>query len=181
MISLHGEDRCLASKALCLTIWDAKRDWLQSLIEDPDMNLWDLAAWQKGRCRSWLPPIRGPTHTTVIPSEMADIFRTRFFDFPTAPLGPLHPTDSPHFPTRPFHNVTPSEIAIALASTSNKSASGPSGINYKLLKWCFQANELRLTHILDCTLTLGHHLWPKANVIIIPKPNKPDYAATKAY
>src|SRR6266850_6768933 len=40
---------------------------------------------------------------------------------------------------------------------------------------------MALTTILGQALSLSHHPWPDAWVIMIPKPNEPDYATTKAY
>jgi len=68
-----------------------------------------------------------------------------------------------------------------IACTSNKSAPGPSGITYKLLKWCHAANPLRLTSLFNAAISLGHHPWRSATVVPIPKPGKIDYRVAKAY
>src|SRR4029077_10246976 len=68
-----------------------------------------------------------------------------------------------------------------LAGTSNKSAPGPTGIGYKLLKWCHSAAPLRLTSLFNMSLFLGTHPWKSATVVPIPKPNKADYREAKAY
>jgi hypothetical protein len=43
--------------------------------------------------------------------------------------------DPAPLPTRPWTPINTEEIREALKDTSNKSAPGPSGINYKILKW----------------------------------------------
>ena len=73
------------------------------------------------------------------------------------------------------------EISLHLAGTSNKSAPGPTGIGYKLLKWCHAAEPLRLTSLFTMALFLGYHPWKAATIVPIPKPNKPDYREAKAY
>src|SRR6266850_4306162 len=113
------------------------------------------------------------------PSAMAAIFRGRFFDLPARPSLAL--PELPRLPPRPFYPVVTSEVATALAGTSNASAPGPSGIGYLLLKWCFAARPEYLTSILQEALRLGVHPWHSVTVVIIPKPNKPDYSAAKAY
>ena len=64
---------------------------------------------------------------------------------------------------------------------SNKSAPGPSKIGYKLVKWVFASHPEFILDIYNAALCLGHHPWTTAKVVIIPKPNKPDYSEAKAY
>jgi len=73
------------------------------------------------------------------------------------------------------------EVKAALSGTSNGSALGWSGINYKLLKWAFEASPPRFTPLFNATISLGHHPWKNAKVVVLLKPNKPDYSLPKAY
>ena len=73
------------------------------------------------------------------------------------------------------------DVSKALADTSNKSAPGPLGIGYKLLKWAHAASPSRLPHLFNSSIALSYHPWKEATVIPIPKPNKPDYRLAKAY
>jgi hypothetical protein len=82
---------------------------------------------------------------------------------------------------RTFLRVTEDEVRQALSTTSNKSAPGPSGITYKLLKWTFEANPGLIITTLNGALEHGTHPWGTADVVVIPKPNKPDYSLAKAY
>jgi hypothetical protein len=82
---------------------------------------------------------------------------------------------------RPFFCVTEDEVRQALSPTSNKSAPGPSGITYKLLKWMFEANPGLIIATLNGALEHGTHPWGTADVVVIPKPHKPDYSLAKAY
>ena len=68
-----------------------------------------------------------------------------------------------------------------LHRTSNKSAPGTSGINYKLLKWAFKSHPDRFLEVFNAAISLGHHPWNEATVVVIPKPNKPDYSLPRAY
>jgi hypothetical protein len=65
--------------------------------------------------------------------------------------------------------------------TSNKSTPGWLGINYKLLKWAFACCPNRFIDLFNATLTLGHHPWHSAKVVVLPKPKCPDYSLPKAY
>jgi hypothetical protein len=111
---------------------------------------------------------------------MGKAFAERFFHFPS-PETPALTLPGPPKPKRPFHVVTKTEVERALNGTSNKSALGPSGIRYKLVKWAFAAHPEFILDIYNTALRLGHHPWTTAKVVIIPKPNKSDYSATKAY
>ena len=55
------------------------------------------------------------------------------------------------------------------------------GIGYKLLKWCHIAAPDRLTSLFNRVITLGHHPWHDAKIVLIPKPNKTNYRLGKAY
>ena len=102
---------------------------------------------------------------------MGKAFEERFFHFPHPPVPTLTLPGDPA-PKRPFYNVTKQEVEHALAGTSNKSAPGPSGIGYKLVKWAFASHPDFILDIYDTALRLGHHPWMTAKVTIIPKPNK---------
>jgi hypothetical protein len=111
---------------------------------------------------------------------MGKNFKERFFSFPKPPE-PVLTLPGIATPKRPFYEVTRHEVEQALSGTSNKSAPGPSGIGYKLVKWAFAAHPEFILDIYTSALHLGHHPWMSATVVIIPKPNKPDYSAAKAY
>ena len=111
---------------------------------------------------------------------MGKAFEARFFHFPS-PEKPVLTLPGNPAPKHPFYLITLQEIEHALSGTSNKSALGPSGIGYKLVKWAFATHPEFLLDIYNAALHLGHHPWTKAKVVIIPKPNKPDYSTAKAY
>jgi Endonuclease-reverse transcriptase len=79
---VHSNERRSAYKALCLTIRRAKRDWYKTLLNDPEVNIWDLAKWRKGRRQAWLPPIQVEGGTSSDPTQMAEAFCTHFFVSP---------------------------------------------------------------------------------------------------
>ena len=178
----HGPERRQASRALTATVAQAKRAWAQAALDGSNgHDLWSVARWRHGRRISHIPPLKIDGTLCHEPERMADAFRERFFSSAPTNISPSQPDDPPTHPERPYHPVTEEEIQLALASTSNKSAPGLSGINYKLLKWVFAAAPHHLTSLFDACLHLVHHPWHDALVVVIPKPNKPDYAVPKAY
>ena len=78
-----------------------------------------------------------------------------------------------NFPKQPYCKLLHEEIATTLEGISSSSALGPSEINYSLLKWSWEANPSYLHSILSHALSLGHHPWPNANVVIIPNLTNP--------
>jgi endonuclease/exonuclease/phosphatase (EEP) superfamily protein YafD len=177
----HWRDRRHLSMALRMTIRNAKREWVDSLIDNPNVSLWDMAKWRKGRRLKEIPPIMTPDGLSHDPGLMSDAFLGRFFLLETHHSDPLTPVASRSLPQRPLRDVLEDEIQTALRSTSVSSAPGPSGIGYLLLRWAFEANPALFTHLFTHALRLGTHPWGDALVVIIPKPGKSDYTLAKAY
>jgi hypothetical protein len=158
-----GEERRTASKAFRSSVLEAKRSWAhQQLFENVDTtNIWRMASVRKGRRSQVLPPLRdadGEIHSDT--HEKASLLKNRFFpeksnavDIDRASL-----QDPDPLPTRPWVPITPEEISEALKDTSNKSAPGPSGINYKIIKWANAACPEVLTHIFNLSLSTGTHV-----------------------
>ena len=178
-----GEPRRAAIRVLRRTIASSKRLWAHDFLHHTTSeNLWEAAAWRKGRSIKRIPPLlTAPSTLSHVTSEMSDALRQRFFVTDRPQVAPLQPDDPPPLPTRDFIPITESEIALALAGTSNKSAPGSSGIPYKLLKWAFKARPDRFLDLFNAAISLGYHPWKDALVVVIPKPNKPNYSLPKAY
>lgn len=140
------------------------------------MSIWDMAKWRNGHCSPWIPPIHGSSD----PEEMGKAFEECFFRFPLPPKPVLTLPGTPA-PKCPFYVIIKDKVEHALKGTLNKSALGPSGIGYKLVKWAFAIHLDFILDIYNAALHLGHHPWTTAKVVIIPKPNKPNYSAAKAY
>jgi hypothetical protein len=166
---------------LRMTIRNAKREWVDSLIDNPDVSIWDMAKWRKGRRLKDIPPIMTATGLSQDPMLMTKTFLSRFFLLGSHRTDPLTPISSRSLPSQPLLDVRDDEICTALLSTSTSSAPGPSGIGYLLLRWAFEANPTLFTHIFTHALRLGKHPWGDALVVIIPKPGKTDYTVAKVY
>ena len=175
-----------ASKTFRSSVREAKRAWAhQQLFENTNTNnIWNMARVRKGRRSQVLPPLKdtnGAVHSDT--NTKASLLKDRFFPRKanTVNIDQASLQDPPPLPSRPWTPITPEEIQSALRDTSNKSAPGPSGINYKLLKWAFDASPDVFTHLFNLSLSTGTHVWKHATIVPVPKPNKPDYSVPKAY
>jgi Reverse transcriptase (RNA-dependent DNA polymerase) len=177
----HWRDRRRNSSILRMTIRAAKREWVDSLIENPEVSIWDMAKWRKGRRLKEIPPITTASGLTNDPELMSEAFLSWFFFMNPPTAAPLSPITSRSLPSRSFLEVSHDEIRSALSSTSSSSAPGPSGIGYLLLKWAFEAHPSLFSHVFTHCLRIGKHPWGDALVVIIPKPGKADYTVAKAY
>lgn len=176
------EERAAARHILTTVTRRSKREWANQVINRS--NVWDVAQWRHGRRMNIIPALKKADGTlTFEHDKMADIFAERFFarERDTIPL--VFDDDPPVISGRPFPPLTMRELVEMLGKTSNKSAPGSSGFNWKVLKWAwpFIGETLRLAF--EVCLHLGHHprRWKEAVVTVIPKPGRPDYALAKTH
>jgi len=181
--STQGESHKTAIKALCHTITEAKQGWSNdNLITTTPETLWKATTWHHGRRANKIPPLLQLDGSLAMShTDIRQVLSSHFFPTVPKPVPPLDPLDPPPLLPHLFTPITEEEVMLNLSKTSNKSAPGPTGITYKLLKWCHSASPSRLTSLFNATVSLGHHPWCCATVIPIPKPGKIDYQAAKAY
>ena len=180
--ALDREEKARALKALKVTTRRAKREWADALIQRSDV--WEVAKWRHGRRQSGIPAIRlDHGELTYEHEEMAEALSRRFFAEERDPIPLTFPDDPPAHSTRAFHPLTPEEIHDLLCKTANKSAPGVSGFGWQILKWAWPTIGETLTCLYNACLSLGHHptRWKEAVVVVIPKPDKPDYTLPKAH
>ena len=179
----RGESCRDALKVLRRTISEAKQGWSNDYLTDaPADNLWKATAWRHGRRANRIPPLLkldgslATSHT-----DLRAVLSSRFFPTVPKPVPASDPSDLAPLLPRPFAPISEEEVSHHLATTSNKSAPGPTGITYKLLKWCHSTSPSHLTSLFNAMVLWGHHPWRCATVVPIPKPGKPDYRIAKAY
>jgi len=181
--SIRGESRKDAIKALCRTITEAKCGWSNDNLTTTTLDtLWKATAWRHGRRANRIPPLLKPDGSLASShTDLRQVLSERFF--PTVPklIPDSDPDDPLPLPQQHFDPISEEEVAKNLATSSNKSAPGPTSITYKLLKWCHLASPSRLTTLFNAAISLGHHPWRSATVVPIPKPGKIDYWVAKAY
>src|ERR1700677_1606878 len=178
----NENDRAALNKALKRVVQHAKRDWANRYITAA--NVWEVAAWRHGRRSSHIPALlTSGGKLTFDHDEMSTILASHFFakDPGTIPL--VFHDDPPPQPTRAFPPFTERELGDLLTGASNKSAPGSSGIGWALLKRGWPSVKDFLIDIFDACIQLGHHpqRWKEAVVVVIPKPDKPDYSHAKAH
>ena len=81
--------------------------------------------------------------------------------------------------------LTIEEVNYALKNTPSNNAPGEDGITGTVLKmaWNNRLVKTRLFKLVKSCVRLGYHpkIWEKATIMVIPKPNKPDYTEPRAY
>ena len=68
-------------------------------------------------------------------------------------MDPFQAEDPPLLPPRDLPPISQAEISAALATTSNKSAPGLSGIGYHLIKWAFASRPDRFLDLFNASIT----------------------------
>jgi hypothetical protein len=171
-------------KALIKEVQAAKSCWANDFLHNamPE-HLWTATKWQLGRRQRLIPALTTPSGLTDDPPRMVEALQSRFFKTQPRPVLEKFPDDPPPTKTRPFTSISTAEVADTLQLTSNKSAPGPSGHNYKLIKWTFAAQADCITWIFNACLSQGYHpkAWRRAAIAVVPKPGKEDYSLPKCY
>jgi hypothetical protein len=176
------EEQRAANRHLKAVVRDAKRRWADEYITMA--NVWEVAAWRHGRRSSHIPALLNHSNSLVFEHEdMASLLSARFFAEEAEPI-PLQFHDDPEpRPARAFVPFDEEEVGVLLRLMANKSAPGTSGIGWSLLKKGWEAVKDHLLIIYNACFYLGHHpaRWREAKVVVIPKPDKPDYSLPKAH
>ena len=176
-------DRRKASKAFAKVLTDEHCTWADNFLHYTTTHqLWEATRWRHGRRATRIPPLRAADGSfTQKPEDAAPLLAGRFFPTSASTISPSHPDDPPPLRERDWPPFSAEEINDALANTSNSSAPGISGINYKLIKWAFSVKPSRFSSLYNGCLEWETHPWVAAKVVPIPKPNKADYSVPKAY
>ncbi|KEP46994.1 reverse transcriptase, partial [Rhizoctonia solani 123E] len=146
-------------------------------------QVFKVTNWYKGKRRAPLPPIRFQGNLATHPADKAKAFAEAFFPKEASKNISLEPLGIPETPKRTFHKITHEEIQNALNKSSNTSAPGAFGSNYRLLKWAFKVRPDPILQLYNACLRLRFHPTCLRNAVIsiIPKPRRPDMAVPKAY
>ena len=84
---------------------------------------------------------------------MTQAFKDHFFITDHPDVNPFQAEDPEPLTQRTLSPITQSEISAALATTSNKSAPGLSGIGYQLIKWAFHSRPDQFLDIFNSAIT----------------------------
>jgi hypothetical protein len=182
--TLPGPQHKAASKALKLSITQAKHKWAHDQLHQAvdAQDIWTLTRVCKGRQANTVPPLCDNNSTLVDnPIHKAQIFQNWYFLENPQWVNLIQDDDPPSLPTQAWDPITPEEISTALKTASDFSMPGPSRIGYRILKWAHATSPHLLTLIFNHSIDTGSHLWKHATVVILNKPNKPDYSLAKVY
>lgn len=177
-----GEDKAAAYHSLKTIIRRSKREWANKYITWA--NVWDVVQWRHGRRMNHVLALRlANGELSFEHEEMADALSERFFTEEREPIPLVFADDPPPVQVRPFPPLTEEEVERLLKTTANKTAPGPTGVGWQMLKWAWPVIGSTLTNVFDACVHLGHHpaRWREAMVVVIPKPDKPDYTLPKAH
>jgi hypothetical protein len=169
-------------KALKQITKRAKMEWANDYITAA--NVWEVAAWRHGRRSSHIAALRDANGELTFDHEnMADTLSRRFFAETRDTIPESFPDDPAPKEARPFPPFNEDELYDLLKATANKSAPGGSGIGWDMMKKGWRHMSELLTNLYNACISLGHHpaRWKEATVVVIPKADKPDYSAAKAY
>lgn len=162
----------------------AKKKAADALVEKaaPE-NIWQMVRWSRGARRTPIPSLKVGDTSANTPQQKAQAFKNKYFAPPDTPPAARPRNRQQHTTPGRDHHISPQELTNALRLTSNKSAPGPSGLNYRALKWVHGRYPDKLLDFLDACLTAGHHpaAWRRTKVVMLKKPNKKDPTALNAY
>jgi hypothetical protein len=178
------EARKAANKALRKVVRTTKQIWANEFLHNATPErLWTAARWRFGRRQRLVPALITDVGLSDQPTHMTSALKQRFFKTTATEVPLTFPDDPPPQAPRPYAAITISEISDALRPMSNKSTPGPSGHNYKPVKWAFTADPSRLQKLFEACLHLGYHPkgWKIATIAVVPKPGKEDYSLPKCY
>ncbi|KEP50809.1 putative endonuclease/reverse transcriptase, partial [Rhizoctonia solani 123E] len=182
---LDPDNRTRLASALRGAIRRARRSHADNVCQSITTSdeAFKITNWYKGKRRAPLPPIKHQGNLATHPTDKAKAFTDTFFPKASSPNISLEPHGVPLMPKREHHPITAEEVQNALDKSSNTSAPGAFGSNYRLLKWAFTANSDSILGLFNSCLTLGFHPACLRNAVIsiVPKPRRPDMALPKSY
>ena len=135
----NGLRYAVARKQLHYQVVVAKRSHARHFVASvkPGSDLWRLNSWHQGIRKTVVPTLKDPNSDPKFPiwvsdaADKAKLLATSWFPTTKPTIDPPpHTTD--RSPTRPYRSVSHEEIMECLNATSNTSAPGLSGLNYKV-------------------------------------------------
>ena len=160
----------------------AKREWADKVVSKG--NVWEVAKWRHGRRNADIAALRDSDNTlTFDPEKMSRILAERFFVKDSGEVAISQSDDPPQTPTRPFEPFTTKKLTKLLMETAAASAPSVTGISWQVMKHAWSVIKDHMTIIANACLDIGHHpqFWRHALVVVIPKPDRPDYTLAKNY
>ncbi|EED12026.1 endonuclease/reverse transcriptase, putative [Talaromyces stipitatus ATCC 10500] len=148
---------------------------------DKARHLWKAASYMKPReSYGSIPPLKDGTNEVVDNECKAKMFMEAFFPKMAAPGAMENPEPNEEIRWDP---ITKEEVYGALQRMKARKAPGEDEIPTMVWKqiWPYLSEEI--FQIFTASINLGYYprQWKRARIVVLRKPNKPDYAIPGAY
>ncbi|CAD6936932.1 unnamed protein product [Tilletia controversa] len=177
------------------TVRSSKRQQRKVALAQADgRSLWKLA--KAGRAAGGVgivSTLRDADGSPVTaPTEKEEILRRGFWGGVSNPSSPETHADDDHFTVSSataeaaWADFTAEEVRVSLQRSAKNTAPVPDQIPWEVLihlsRGWSDFNDV-LARLYSASIRYGHHprIWKEATVVVLRKPNKPDYSLAKAY
>jgi ribonuclease HI len=155
--------------------------WKEFLDKAGEGHLWKAASYMKPReSYGCIPPLKDGTNEVVDNACKAKLFMDAFFPKMAAPEAREDPEPNEEIRWDP---ITKEEVYRALQCMKARKAPGEDEIPTLVWKqiWPYLSEEI--FQIFTASISLGYYprQWKRARIVVLRKPNKPDYAIPGAY
>lgn len=164
----------------------AKRDYWRQRIEQDDSlrNAYQVTKWHKQLPPFHSPPLQGPAGLVVHPLDKAKLLKETLLDR-SDELTDIDLTEMP--PPTPCRKLSWGPVtkqeAYKATCLAKSTTPGTDEIETKMLKDIWPSLGDRITSLFQKCIAEGRHpkAFKRAEVVMIPKPNKRDRSIPKAY
>jgi hypothetical protein len=203
----RGEDVAEAAASVKLVrrlymdkIEQCKREHWTEFLDNRE-NIWKAYAYTKtGRASHGIPPLEDKGTEVTGDREKADLLLTSFFPVPPNPVDRDESSVKPRLVTRngsrphecagkkvplriKLPKLTLEEVEAAIVQSKSDKAPGLDEITFRVWKrlWPVLASVVLKLYQASLDLRYVPQRWRTAKVVVLRKPNKPDYSKPKAY
>jgi len=162
-----------------------KAHW-KEFLDDP-ANIWKANEYTKATARdSSIPELHKGDYIARQDEDKASLLMETFFQTPPKP-GVIETLPKPILPTtRPparLPPITDKEVYNAIFMPGQDKAPGTDEVTFRAWRHMFLATKTWIKNIYQASLDLKclPTTWKVAKIVVIQKPNKPDYSLPKAY
>lgn len=157
--------------------------WISFLNDAKGADIFKVLRYVKPRKVQRTPALNHQDRSATTFAEKARLMREVLF--PPLPSFDVSEREELFFQRHPiqWEPVTDREIKNAIFTSAPQKAPGPDGINFFCLQKAYTAAPKLFNVLFAMLADAGYHpkCWREATGAILPKANKPDYSAPKAY
>ena len=176
-----------------------RQHWAEFL--DSRDNIWKAYAYAKaGKGRGGMPPLKDGGDEVCDDGEKARVFLRSFFPVPPPPQGEESGISRPALPKRRSGRIhehagkkipmriqtsmlTTEEVKAAIMQAKPDKAPGRDEITFRVWQELWPVVKDMVVRLYRASLELRYvpETWRTAKIVVLRKPNKPDYSKAKAY